>query len=45
MADKRGRPAESVIRTNIAELLFFLGEAYGYELYKKYIKVFDEVMD
>ena len=42
MKDKRGRPAESQIRNNIIELLFSLGEAYGYDLYKKYIKVFGE---
>lgn len=42
MKDKRGRPAESVIRSNIVELLFFLGEAYGYDLYKKYLKVFGQ---
>lgn len=42
MADKRGRPSESIIRKNIAELLFFLGEAYGYELYKRYVKVFKQ---
>jgi len=42
MKDKRGRPAESLIRSNITELLFVLGEAYGYDLYKKYKKVFEQ---
>ncbi len=42
MKDKRGRPTESIIRNNIAELLFFLGEAYGYDLYKKYKRVFEQ---
>ena len=36
----RGRPAFSPIRNNLVELLFFVGEGYGYELYKKYIRVF-----
>ena len=40
--DKRGRKPVSEIRDNIAELLFFAGEAYGYELYKKYLKVFGQ---
>ena len=43
MDNKRGRPAESQIRNNIAELLFALGEAYGYDLYKVYLKVFGRV--
>lgn len=40
--DKRGRKPVSEIRDNIAELLFFVGEAYGYELFKKYVKVFGQ---
>jgi len=39
---RRGRPAFSPIRNNLVELLFFVGEGYGYELYKKYIQVFNK---
>jgi len=39
----RGRPAKSVIRQNITELLFFFKSACGYELYKHYCEVFPEV--
>ena len=37
---KRGRKVGSQIRDNIVELLFFVKEGYGYDLYKKYVKVF-----
>ena len=36
----RGRPVQSTNRQNIVELLYFLGEGYGYDLWKQYIKVF-----
>lgn len=38
----RGRPASSPIRENLVELIFFIRASYGYDLYKKYIKVFDQ---
>ena len=38
-----GRKPSSQIRNNIVELLFFLKEAYGYDLHKKYKKVFGNV--
>lgn len=36
----RGRPVKSQIRQNIVELLYFIGEGYGYEIYKHYIAIF-----
>ena len=39
----RGRPVKSEIRQNIIEILFFLKEGYGYELYKAYIAIFPKV--
>ncbi len=36
----RGRPVESEIRQRIVELLYFLKEGYGYEIYKIYSKIF-----
>lgn len=40
---KRGRRPESSIRNNIAELLYFFGEGYGYDLFKKYVKAFGRI--
>lgn len=40
---KRGRKVGSVIRDRLVELLFYVGEGYGYELYKKYVKVWGKV--
>jgi len=40
---KRGRPTHSVIRQNIVEILYFMGEAYGYQLYKAYKEIFPVV--
>ncbi len=40
---QRGRPVNSVIRQNIVELLFRLGKAYGYDLYKYYVEIFPKV--
>jgi len=40
---KRGRPHNSEIRNNIVELLFYLGEGYGYEISKLYNKIFPKV--
>ncbi len=42
MVDKRGRRPESQIRNNMVELLFKVGEAYGYALYKQYLKTFGQ---
>ena len=40
---KRGRKPLSAIRNNIIELLYFFGEDYGYNLYKRYVKAFGRV--
>lgn len=40
---KRGRPVHSEIRQNMVEILFYLKEAYGYEIYKIYKEVFPTV--
>lgn len=37
---KRGRPTQSKIRQNIQEILFIVGEAYAYHIYKIYKNVF-----
>ena len=37
---RRGRPTKSVIRQNIVELLYFLGESYAYDIYKHYSEIF-----
>jgi hypothetical protein len=37
---KRGRPVQSEIRQNLIEILFYLGEGYGYQLSKIYQKIF-----
>ena len=39
----RGRPVKSEIRQNIAELLAFMKEGYGYEIAKIYLKIFPKV--
>jgi len=39
----RGRPVRSVIRQNVVEILFHLGKAYGYDIYKIYKAVFPKV--
>ncbi len=39
-AMKRGRPVKSAIRQNIVEILYYLGEGYGYVIYKIYRTVF-----
>lgn len=36
----RGRPTKSAIRQNIVEILYFLGQGYGYEIHKIYNAVF-----
>ena len=40
---KRGRPTKSVIRQNMVELLYHMKEAYGYNIYKAYSKIFPKV--
>jgi len=37
---QRGRPVKSEIRQNIVEILFFLKQATGYEIYKVYANIF-----
>lgn len=39
----KGRPIGSEIRQNIIEILFFLKEGYGYNIYKTYVEVFPNV--
>ncbi len=36
----RGRPIKSAIRQNIINILAYLGEGYGYDIYKVYIQVY-----
>ncbi|MBW2975704.1 hypothetical protein KY366_08350 [Candidatus Woesearchaeota archaeon] len=40
---KRGRPVRSEIRQNIIEILFFLKEGYGYDIYRHYRDIFPAV--
>jgi hypothetical protein len=37
---KAGRPVKSMIRQNIVELLYFLGEGYAYDIYRHYLALF-----
>jgi len=39
----KGRPVKSEIRQNIVEILFFMKQGYGYEIYKAYIAIFPKV--
>ncbi|MBW3015104.1 hypothetical protein KY330_01665 [Candidatus Woesearchaeota archaeon] len=39
----RGRPVKSQIRQNIIEILYFLGKAYGYNIFKVYKEVYPKV--
>ena len=39
----RGRPVKSQIRKNIVEILFYIKKAYGYDIYKTYVKIFPKV--
>ena len=43
LAMPRGRPIRSEIRQNIIEILYFMKEGYGYEIYKAYIAIFPKV--
>ena len=40
---KRGRPIGSSVRQNIIEILYFLGSAHGYHLYKVYKQIFPKI--
>ena len=39
----KGRPIKSEIRQNVVEILFFMKQGYGYEIYKAYISIFPKV--
>ncbi|MFH1506709.1 MAG: hypothetical protein ABIE94_07050 [archaeon] len=39
----RGRPIGSSIRQNMVEVLYFLGKAHGYNIYKHYIQIFPRI--
>ena len=39
----KGSPLGSGIRQNIIEILFFLKEGYGYDIYKTYVGIFPNV--
>ena len=39
----RGRPVKSEIRQNMIEVLFYLGRASGYDIYKVYKAVYPQV--
>jgi len=41
--ETRGRPVGSEIRSNIIEILFFMGQGYAYEVYKTYREIFPKV--
>ncbi len=37
---RKGRPVASTIRQNIVDILHFMKEGYGYDIYKAYISIF-----
>ena len=39
----KGRPVKSEIRQNIVEILYFMKQGYGYEIYKAYVAIFPKV--
>jgi hypothetical protein len=39
----RGRPPCSQIRKNILEILYYLHQGYGYQIYKIYLEIFPKV--
>lgn len=39
----RGRPIKSQIRSNVAEILYFLKSGYGYDIYRIYKALFPAV--
>lgn len=36
----RGRPTKSVIRQNIVEILYVMGEGYAYDIHRVYTQIF-----
>ncbi|MBU1974477.1 MAG: hypothetical protein KKH52_03725, partial [Nanoarchaeota archaeon] len=40
---KKGRPTKSVIRQNVVEILYYLGQGYGYQIAKIYNEIFPTV--
>ena len=40
---KRGRPIGSVIRQRLIDILYILGKAHGYELYKYYKEIYPPI--
>jgi len=40
---KRGRPVGSNVRQNMIEILYFLGSAHGYHIYKVYRQIFPKI--
>ena len=40
---RRGRPTYSKVRQNVIEILYVMGEAYGYQIYKAYKELFPTV--
>ena len=39
----KGRPVRSEIRQNVVEILYFMKEGYGYDIYKVYRSIFPKV--
>jgi hypothetical protein len=39
----RGRPTKSQIRQNIIEILYFMKQGYGYDIFKSYKSIFPAV--
>lgn len=39
----RGRPVKSEIRQKIVDILYFMKEGYGYDIYKVYCDIFPKV--
>lgn len=39
----RGRPTGSPVRQNMVEIIYVVGNAHGYELYKIYIELYPKV--
>jgi hypothetical protein len=40
---KRGRPIGSSVRQNMIEVLYFLGSAHGYHIFKVYKQIFPKI--
>jgi len=39
----KGRPVKSEIRQSVVEILYYMKQGYGYEIYKAYIAIFPKV--